>query len=82
VEAGKQTYAAAGVSIEKGDAIVERLRAAAESTGASGFGGHAKPGDEGVGAAGAGDACGGRVSGAGTGGGAGAALGSGSAGFA
>jgi phosphoribosylformylglycinamidine cyclo-ligase len=38
VEAGKQTYAAAGVSIEKGNAIVERLRAAVESTGASGFG--------------------------------------------
>jgi len=38
VEAGKQTYAAAGVSIEKGEAIVERLRAAVESTGASGFG--------------------------------------------
>jgi phosphoribosylformylglycinamidine cyclo-ligase len=31
-------YAAAGVSIEKADALVERLRAAAESTGASGFG--------------------------------------------
>jgi phosphoribosylformylglycinamidine cyclo-ligase len=38
VEAGKQTYAAAGVSIEKGAAVVERLRAAVESTGASGFG--------------------------------------------
>jgi phosphoribosylformylglycinamidine cyclo-ligase len=38
VEAGKQTYSAAGVSIEKGNAIVERLRAAVESTGASGFG--------------------------------------------
>ncbi len=33
-----QTYAAAGVSIAKADAVVERLRAAAESTGASGFG--------------------------------------------
>jgi phosphoribosylformylglycinamidine cyclo-ligase len=33
-----QTYAAAGVSIEKGDAVVERLRAAVESTGATGFG--------------------------------------------
>jgi len=33
-----QTYAAAGVSIEKGDAVVERLRAAVESTGARGFG--------------------------------------------
>ena len=36
--AGKQTYAAAGVSIDKADAIVERLRAAVESTGARGFG--------------------------------------------
>jgi phosphoribosylformylglycinamidine cyclo-ligase len=36
--AGEQTYEAAGVSIEKGDAVVERLRAAVESTGASGFG--------------------------------------------
>lgn len=33
-----QTYAAAGVSIEKADAVVERLRAAAASTGATGFG--------------------------------------------
>jgi phosphoribosylformylglycinamidine cyclo-ligase len=33
-----QTYEAAGVSIEKGDAVVERLRAAVESTGALGFG--------------------------------------------
>ncbi len=32
------TYADAGVSIEKADAVVERLRAAAESTGATGFG--------------------------------------------
>jgi phosphoribosylformylglycinamidine cyclo-ligase len=32
------TYEAAGVSIAKGDAIVERLRAAVESTGAAGFG--------------------------------------------
>jgi phosphoribosylformylglycinamidine cyclo-ligase len=38
VEAGKQTYSAAGVSIEKGDAVVERLRSAVESTGATGFG--------------------------------------------
>jgi phosphoribosylformylglycinamidine cyclo-ligase len=38
VDAGKQTYAAAGVSIEKADAVVERLRAAVESTGATGFG--------------------------------------------
>jgi phosphoribosylformylglycinamidine cyclo-ligase len=35
---GRQTYEAAGVSIEKGEAIVERLRAAVESTGATGFG--------------------------------------------
>jgi phosphoribosylformylglycinamidine cyclo-ligase len=35
---GEQTYEAAGVSIAKGDAVVERLRAAVESTGASGFG--------------------------------------------
>ena len=33
-----QTYAAAGVSIEKGDAVVARIRAAVESTGATGFG--------------------------------------------
>jgi phosphoribosylformylglycinamidine cyclo-ligase len=33
-----RTYEAAGVSIEKGDAVVERLRAAVESTGARGFG--------------------------------------------
>ncbi len=37
----RQTYAGAGVSIEKADAVVERLRAAVESTGASGFGGFA-----------------------------------------
>ena len=44
-----QTYAAAGVSIEKGDAVVERLRAAVESTGAMGFGAFAglHPLDEG-----------------------------------
>jgi phosphoribosylformylglycinamidine cyclo-ligase len=36
--ADRQTYAAAGVSIEKADAVVERLRAAVESTGAAGFG--------------------------------------------
>jgi phosphoribosylformylglycinamidine cyclo-ligase len=41
VDAGKQTYAAAGVSIEKASAVVERLRAAVESTGAAGFGGFA-----------------------------------------
>ena len=34
----RQTYAAAGVSITKADAVVERLRAAVESTGATGFG--------------------------------------------
>jgi phosphoribosylformylglycinamidine cyclo-ligase len=33
-----QTYAAAGVSIDKGEAVVERLRTAVESTGAMGFG--------------------------------------------
>jgi phosphoribosylformylglycinamidine cyclo-ligase len=33
-----RTYAAAGVSIDEGDAVVERLRAAVESTGATGFG--------------------------------------------
>jgi phosphoribosylformylglycinamidine cyclo-ligase len=38
VEAGDQTYAAAGVSIDKADAVVARLRAAVESTGAAGFG--------------------------------------------
>jgi phosphoribosylformylglycinamidine cyclo-ligase len=36
--AGKQTYEAAGVSIDRGDAVVERLRSAVESTGAKGFG--------------------------------------------
>ena len=35
---GEQTYEAAGVSIAKADAVVERLRAAVESTGATGFG--------------------------------------------
>ena len=35
---GEQTYEAAGVSIAKADAVVDRLRAAAESTGATGFG--------------------------------------------
>ena len=38
MEAGRQRYAAAGVSIEKADSVVERLRAAVESTGAQGFG--------------------------------------------
>jgi phosphoribosylformylglycinamidine cyclo-ligase len=38
VEAGERTYEAAGVSIAKADAVVERLRAAVESTGATGFG--------------------------------------------
>lgn len=33
-----RTYGAAGVSLATADAVVERLRAAAESTGASGFG--------------------------------------------
>ena len=35
---GEQTYEAAGVSIAKADAVVDRLRAAVESTGARGFG--------------------------------------------
>jgi phosphoribosylformylglycinamidine cyclo-ligase len=34
----RQTYAGAGVSLATGDAVVERLRAAVESTGATGFG--------------------------------------------
>lgn len=34
----RRTYAGAGVSIEKADAVVERLRAAVASTGATGFG--------------------------------------------
>ena len=34
----RQTYAGAGVSIEKASVVVERLRAAVESTGATGFG--------------------------------------------
>ncbi len=38
MEAGEQTYEAAGVSIAKAEEVVERLRAAAESTGATGFG--------------------------------------------
>jgi phosphoribosylformylglycinamidine cyclo-ligase len=38
VTAGEQTYAAAGVSLATADAIVERLRAAVESTGAASFG--------------------------------------------
>jgi phosphoribosylformylglycinamidine cyclo-ligase len=38
VEAGERTYEAAGVSIARADAVVERLRAAVESTGATGFG--------------------------------------------
>ena len=33
----EQTYAAAGVSLATADAVVERLRAAVESTGANGF---------------------------------------------
>ncbi|MER3412197.1 MAG: phosphoribosylformylglycinamidine cyclo-ligase, partial [Thermoleophilia bacterium] len=35
------TYEAAGVSLAKAEAVVERLRAAVESTGATGFGGFA-----------------------------------------
>jgi phosphoribosylformylglycinamidine cyclo-ligase len=38
VASGEETYAAAGVSLVTSEAIVERLRAAAESTGASRFG--------------------------------------------
>jgi phosphoribosylformylglycinamidine cyclo-ligase len=38
VDTGRRTYADAGVSLATGEALVERLRAAAESTGARGFG--------------------------------------------
>jgi phosphoribosylformylglycinamidine cyclo-ligase len=38
VGGGDRTYEAAGVSIATADAVVERLRAAVESTGATGFG--------------------------------------------
>jgi phosphoribosylformylglycinamidine cyclo-ligase len=38
VASRRQTYADAGVSLATGEAVVERLRAAVESTGASGFG--------------------------------------------
>jgi phosphoribosylformylglycinamidine cyclo-ligase len=38
VVSDRQTYADAGVSLATGDAVVERLRAAVESTGATGFG--------------------------------------------
>jgi len=38
VSAEPRTYADAGVSLTVADAIVERLRAAVESTGATGFG--------------------------------------------
>ena len=38
MQPSERTYEAAGVSIAKADAVVERLRAAVESTGASGFG--------------------------------------------
>jgi phosphoribosylformylglycinamidine cyclo-ligase len=38
VASGDQTYAEAGVSLATAEAIVDRLRAAAESTGATGFG--------------------------------------------
>jgi hypothetical protein len=34
----ERTYAAAGVSLATAEGVVERLRAAVESTGASGFG--------------------------------------------
>ncbi len=34
----EQTYAAAGVSLATADAVVERLRAAVESTGTTGVG--------------------------------------------
>jgi phosphoribosylformylglycinamidine cyclo-ligase len=37
-EDGTRTYAGAGVSLATADAVVERLRAAVESTGATGFG--------------------------------------------
>jgi len=38
VGSGHETYASAGVSLATAEAIVDRLRAAAESTGATGFG--------------------------------------------
>jgi phosphoribosylformylglycinamidine cyclo-ligase len=38
VGTGRQTYAQAGVSLATGEAVVERLRAAVESTGATGYG--------------------------------------------
>jgi phosphoribosylformylglycinamidine cyclo-ligase len=38
VSRSEETYAAAGVSLATGEAVVERLRLAVESTGASGFG--------------------------------------------
>jgi phosphoribosylformylglycinamidine cyclo-ligase len=38
VASRRQTYADAGVSLATGEAVVERLRAAVESTGATGFG--------------------------------------------
>jgi phosphoribosylformylglycinamidine cyclo-ligase len=38
VASGQRTYAAAGVSLATGEAVVERLRVAVESTGATGFG--------------------------------------------
>ena len=41
LSAEPSTYAAAGVSLAVADAVVERLRAAVESTGARGFGGFA-----------------------------------------
>jgi phosphoribosylformylglycinamidine cyclo-ligase len=38
VASGRRTYAAAGVSLETGEAVVDRLRAAVAATGAHGFG--------------------------------------------
>ena len=38
MSAERQTYAGAGVSLTTGNSVVERLRAAVESTGATGFG--------------------------------------------
>jgi phosphoribosylformylglycinamidine cyclo-ligase len=38
VSGERETYAGVGVSIERGEAVVERLQAAVESTGATGFG--------------------------------------------
>ena len=38
MDTGRRTYADAGVSLATGEAVVDRLRAAVESTGATGFG--------------------------------------------